>query len=71
MSNTPIFGCEGCNTTGGRISCPIHEKFVYFYESTIYIYYQQCPYCSYLIKNNADWRDCPNCGAKLCSSENQ
>ena len=23
--NTPVYGCDGCNTTGGRASCPIHR----------------------------------------------
>jgi hypothetical protein len=23
--NTPVYGCDGCNTTGGRMSCPIHQ----------------------------------------------
>jgi hypothetical protein len=22
--NAPVYGCDGCNTTGGRMSCPIH-----------------------------------------------
>ena len=24
MNNTPIYGCEGCKTTGGRMSCSTH-----------------------------------------------
>jgi hypothetical protein len=23
--NAPVYGCDGCNTTGGRMSCPIHQ----------------------------------------------
>jgi len=22
--NAPVYGCDGCNTTGGRMSCPAH-----------------------------------------------
>jgi len=26
MNDTkPVYGCDGCNTTGGRMSCPIHR----------------------------------------------
>lgn len=24
MDNTPIYGCSGCDTTGGRMSCGTH-----------------------------------------------
>lgn len=25
MDTSPIFGCSGCSTTGGRMSCPYHR----------------------------------------------
>jgi len=28
MENTPIYGCTGCSTTGGRMSCYQHGYFV-------------------------------------------
>ena len=27
MDNTPIYGCSGCSTTGGRMSCYQHGVF--------------------------------------------
>lgn len=26
MDNTPIYGCSGCDTTGGRMSCATHGQ---------------------------------------------
>ena len=26
--NRPVHGCNGCNTTGGRMSCPVHRNFL-------------------------------------------
>jgi hypothetical protein len=35
MNNTPVYGCEGCRTTGGRMSCFIHGQFEYHFDFTI------------------------------------
>jgi len=31
IDNTPVYNCEGCNTTGGRASCAIHGGVIVCY----------------------------------------
>ena len=35
MNNTPMTGCEGCKTTGGRMSCYIHGRNMFSISTNI------------------------------------
>lgn len=36
MDNTPIYGCNGCRTTGGRMSCYQHGQTTYNFGRSVY-----------------------------------
>jgi hypothetical protein len=57
MDNTPIAGCEGCKTTGGRMSCYSHgNRFNQISKSEEYGYGSKirCPKHNELVA-------CPEC----------
>ena len=31
MDNIPIYGCNGCKTTGGRMSCYQHGQTIFYF----------------------------------------
>ena len=44
--NTPIYGCEGCSSTGGRMSCPTHGSNLQYCFPQIEKKPYKCPVCS-------------------------
>ena len=70
MDNMPVIGCEGCQRTGGQISCPVHglTKWVYFPNSVEVthsdIYFRKCRKCSKSIVKS-EYNYCPYCGYYL------
>jgi len=63
MNNAPIYGCSGCNSTGGRNACPEHatKEFTGIFSETsnfVREKKEECNckchilYCSECIKNH-------------------
>jgi len=42
FNNTPIVGCTGCQTTGGRLSCATHGNYNIYYGVQ---HKDNVPYC--------------------------
>ena len=68
MDNMPVIGCEGCQRTGGQISCPVHGLTkltkVEVTHSDTEINFRKCRKCSKSIVKS-EYNYCPYCGYYL------
>lgn len=40
FDNSPVYGCKGCDTTGGRASCPKHGIFNTTIKEPVWSFYE-------------------------------
>ena len=61
MDTTPIHGCTGCSTTGGRVSCYQHSYFVLNFSGIHHS--RNCGICQ---EANSNWEE----GIKIIENAN-
>lgn len=55
--NLPVIGCEGCNTTAGRMGCSKHNG-IWPHND-----WSKCKKCGYGLAYR--WYYCPSCGTEV------
>ena len=62
MDYPPVYGCSGCQTTGGRMNCPQHGQRIFVIPTTFWPSPAPTAICNHFAEPGPY---CRQCGKKL------